>query len=222
MASSHLKRIVAPKTWPILRKTTKFVTRPKPNGQSLERTLPVVVIMRELLAMVQTAQQAKTILRTVPVTVNGKRIYDTDSAVGFMDLLVINGNAFRVMITTGNTLSVIPAKDQIILQKIVGKTSVAKGKTQINCSSGRTLIVTKDEYKTGDSIALTQNKITAHYPLGKGACVLLTGGSHIGKVGHVDEIDGQMITITAEGQSFTTAKRHAYVVGTQKPAIALT
>src|SRR5437868_2925966 len=98
MASSHLKRIVAPKTWPILRKTTTFIARPKPNGQKLELTMPVVLVMREMLGLVQTAAQARRILRSQPVTVNGKRVYDTDSTVGFMDLLAIGGKTYRVLI----------------------------------------------------------------------------------------------------------------------------
>jgi small subunit ribosomal protein S4e len=222
MASSHLKRIVAPKTWPILRKTTKMISRPKPNGQKMEMTLPVVLVMREMLGLVQTAQQAKKILRTTDVTVNGRRIYDTDSTVGFMDLLHVGGKNYRVLINQNNVLTVTPAKEDVIVQKITNKTTIGKGKTQINCASGRNLLVAKDEYKVGDSIVLDKDgKLTGHYSLEHGASVLLTGGSHIGKVGTVESISGHTIIISVGDEKLQTATTHAYVIGKGKPAITI-
>jgi small subunit ribosomal protein S4e len=218
MASSHLKRIVAPNTWPILRKTTAFISRPKPNGQKMELTLPVVVVMRDVLGLVQTSAQARRILRTQEVKVNGNRIYDTDSAVGFMDLLDIVGKKYRILINKNSTLIVVQAKEDVILQKITGKTSL-KGKTQVNCASGFNFIVDKDSYKVGDSIAIEAGKITAHYPMDIGASILLTGGSHIGKVGVLESVEGRVIKIKVGEEVLETAKTHAYVVGKGKPAI---
>jgi small subunit ribosomal protein S4e len=220
MASSHLKRIVAPKTWPILRKTTKFIARPKPNGQKLELTMPAVVVMREMLGLVQTATQARRILRTQPVTVNGKRIYDTDSAVGFMDVFSVGGKSYRMLINQNNNLTVTPTTENASIQKIVGKTSAGKGRIQYNFASGRN-ILSGEAYKVGDSIALDAGKVTAHYALAAGASVLLTGGSHIGKVGTVESIEGRTITVKTGDETVQTAKSHAYVVGKGKPAIHL-
>jgi len=222
MASSHIKRIVAPKTWPILRKTTTCISRPKPNGQKMEMTMPVVLVMREILGLVQTAAQAKKILRTTPVTVNGRRIYDTDSAVGFMDLLNVGGKNYRVLINENKVLTVTPAKEDVIIQKITGKTSLGKNKTQINCASGRNLIVAKDDYKVGDSIVFDKDgKVVGHHALDSGASVLLTGGSHIGKVCTVESITGHVIIISVGDEKLQTATTHAYVVGKGKPAITL-
>jgi small subunit ribosomal protein S4e len=222
MASSHLKRIVAPKTWPILRKTTKFIARPKPCGQKLALTLPVVVIMRDILGLVSTSQQARKILRTEPVMVNNKRVFDTDSAVGFMDVLNVGGKNYRLLINENNTLYLVPAHEEILIQKISGKTTLAKGKTQIACTSGRTIIIEKNDYKVGDSIVLGKDgKITANYPLAIGATVLLIGGNHIGKAGKVEKIEGKTIMVSVSGQTLETATIHAYVIGKEKPAISL-
>jgi small subunit ribosomal protein S4e len=224
MASSHLKRIVAPKTWPIVRKTTTFISRPKPSGQKMELTMPVVLIMREILGLVQTAQQAKRILRTQPVTVNGKRVYDPDSAVGFMDVFAAGGKAYRVLINQNNVLTLVPvpAAEDFIIQKIVGKSNVGKNKMQLNMASGRNILVAKDEYKVGDSIQIGKDgKISAHYALGAGASVLLIGGSHIGKVGTVESIEGKVINVKTGEDTVQTATTHAYVIGKGKPAIHL-
>jgi small subunit ribosomal protein S4e len=188
----------------------------------MEMTMPAVLVMREILGLVQTAQQAKKILRTTTVTVNGRRIYDTDSTVGFMDLLSVGGKNYRVLINENNVLTVTPAKEDVVIQKITGKTTLGKGKQQLNFASGRNVIVAKDEYKVGDSVAFEKDgKISAHYALGNGASVLLTGGSHIGKVGTVESISGKVIIISVGDEKLQTATTHAYVVGKGKPAITI-
>lgn len=220
MASSHLKRTVAPKTWPIVRKTTKFIARPKPKGK-LEQTLPAVVVLRDILGLVQNAAQARTVLRTQDVRVNGKRIHDTDSAITFMDVLTIGSSAYRLTINSNNVLTVIPSKDKTTIQRIAEKTSLKGGRIQLNCASGMNLLVEKDGYKPGDSIAVEDGKITAHYPFAQGAAALITGGTHIGVVGTIEGVEGQTVTIAAGDARFTTPKRNVYVVGKGKPAITL-
>jgi small subunit ribosomal protein S4e len=190
----------------------------------MELTMPIVLVMREVLGLVETSTQARRILRTQSVTVNGKRVYDIDSAAGFMDVVSIDGKNYRILINQNNVLTVVPvpAGEEVVIQKIASKTSMAKGKTQLNCSSGRNLLAEKGEYKVGDSIVLSlDGKISGHYPLAVGASVLLTGGSHIGKIGQVEEVKGKTITISVAGEKFETAKTHAYVIGKGKPAITI-
>jgi small subunit ribosomal protein S4e len=224
MASSHLKRIVAPKTWPILRKTTKFIARPKPNGQKMELTLPVVVIMRDILRLVENSSQARRILRSKGVMVNGRNVYDTDSTVGFMDIMTVGGKGYRLVINQNNQLTLAPvSKDEdFIIQKIAGKSTQKTGKVQISCTSGRTLLVEKDSYKVGDSIQIGKDgKISGHYSLAPGASVLLTGGSHIGKSGTIESITGKVLVVMSGDEKIETAKTHAYVLGKGKSAITL-
>jgi len=224
MASSHLKRLVAPKTWPIVRKTTTYITRPKPNGQRIQLTLPAVVLLREMLHLVQTAAQAKKILRTREIKINNTRVYDVDSSAGFMDVVTVDGKHYRIFLNKNNKLILFPVTNDasFTVQKIIGKTSIGKEKTQLNCASGKNIIVTKDNYKVNDSIAINnENAIVAHYALEKGATVFLVGGSHIGKTGIVQTIEGNVIAIDAGNEIIETAKSHAYVIGKEKSAITL-
>ncbi len=223
MASSHLKRLVAPKTWPILRKTTKFIIRPKPNGQTMDLTLPIVVVLREVLGLVETSKQARDVLQSQKILLNGKRIQTKDAAVGFMDVVSIADKNYRMLINENNKLIVVPAgKEEFTLQKISDKSTLKSSVTQLNFSSGKNLKVEKDTYKTNDTVAVDFNKkITQHYPLSTGVMVLLTGGNHIGKVGKVEKIDGKTITISVSGMHLETATSHAFVIGKDKPGINL-
>jgi small subunit ribosomal protein S4e len=222
--ASHLKRAKAPKTWPILRKTTKFITRPTPKGQPIAFTLPVVVVLRELLGTVDTAAQARRVLRESTVTVNGSRVYDVDAAVGFMDVLEVGGHKHRLVINAGNTLQLVPVgkNEEFTIDRVRGLSGLKGGKLQLNLASGRNALVAKGEYKVGDSVHVSlDGKIGVRYPLAEGACVLITAGSHIGKIGDIKDITGNVVTIETDGITFTTEKKNAYVVGKGKPAITL-
>ena len=101
------------------------------------------------------------------------------------------------------------------------KTSLGKDKTQLNFTSGRNIIVEKGDYKVGDSISLKSGKILKHFPLVHGACVMLVGGAHIGKVGNVEKLDGKMIFVKSGDETVETAKTHAFVIGASKPEITV-
>jgi small subunit ribosomal protein S4e len=220
--ASHLKRIVAPKTWPVLRKTTKFIARPKPSGHPKDLAVPVVVLMRDFLGVVENAQQGKHLLREKQVRVNGKAVHKLSSAAGYMDLITIGKDTYRVLLNRKNQLTLIKtAAGEPMLQKIVGKTSISAAKMQLQFASGRTLLVEKDSYKVGDSVTFADNEIVAHYPLVAGATVTFTGGSHIGKVGTIETIEGRDITVSAGDEKFSTRKTHAYVIGDKKPIITV-
>ncbi|MBR9700853.1 hypothetical protein GOV11_03230 [Candidatus Woesearchaeota archaeon] len=226
MTRYHLKRKTAPNTWPIPKKTTKFIMRPRPSGHTMEFTLPVTVVLREILGLVQTARQVRAVLKENEVMVNGVRIHQGDAPVGFMDILTVGKVSYRVALNEKNLLTVTPVKkgEDITLQRIKGKTSLKGGKIQLNCFGGMNLIVPKNNYKVGDTIALDmKRKITAHYALGQGTPVLVIGGNHTGKIGMVKEFDDSTssVNITVGKDTIRTAKQYAFALGKDKPVITL-
>ena len=48
-SSHHLKRLAMPRSWPLPRKTTVWIARPRPGAHSLERCIALSVVMRDLL-----------------------------------------------------------------------------------------------------------------------------------------------------------------------------
>ena len=49
MSSSHLKRLVAPRSWSITRKERTWTTKPMPGKHSLEGAIPISTILRDYL-----------------------------------------------------------------------------------------------------------------------------------------------------------------------------
>jgi small subunit ribosomal protein S4e len=77
------------------------------------------------------------------------------------------------------------------LGKIVGKTQIAGGDTQLALHDGETLLVgDATAYDTNDSIVVSNDgeEIVAHFTYEEGALVTAVSGAHAGQIGTIDEI----------------------------------
>ena len=102
----HLKRLAAAKTWPIMRKTSKFITRPRPGGHSHEMSMPLNVVIRDMLKYCETAKEAKAIVKNKTLLIDGKRTTDERRPLGIMDTLSIpeTKEAYRMLVNTKGKL----------------------------------------------------------------------------------------------------------------------
>ena len=62
MSSSHIKRLMMPRSWPLPRKTSIWVQKPNPCGHSLENCMPMTLILRDIMGVAHTKREAKKIL----------------------------------------------------------------------------------------------------------------------------------------------------------------
>ena len=108
MSSNHLKRLAMPRSWPITRKTNIWVTRPHPGAHSLERCIPLGVIIRDILNMANTMREVRFMLQTEKVRVDGKVVKDTRRGVGLMDVLTLGDNNYRCVLDHNGRLRYSP------------------------------------------------------------------------------------------------------------------
>lgn len=228
--SKHLKRYVAPKTWKIKRKGIKYISKPSPGTHKIDMSLPMVVILRDMLGYANSSREVKYILEKKNVTVDGIRRRDYRFPVGLFDVLSLNdiNEHFRVILDKKGKIDLIKiGKDESVLKlcRIKGK-CVVKGKVQLNLYGGRNIIVKEDEYKTGDAVLLDlskKNEIKQKIRLDKNVLVYLTGGRHIGQTGKVQDIIGNRVLYKTEsGEVVETLKKDVFPIGKDKPLISLT
>ena len=50
-----MKRITAPKTWNVLRKTTKFITKPHPGAHKLDHGVAINTFGSSILVIIDTS-----------------------------------------------------------------------------------------------------------------------------------------------------------------------
>jgi small subunit ribosomal protein S4e len=227
--TAHLKRLSMPKTWDIDRKTNTFVMRPHPAGVVRSLAMPLSVIIREVLKFGQTGRDIKYILNNKEILVNGIRRREPKFPVGLMDVLDATDEkrAFRLLLNRKGKLQFVEIKKteaSIILLRIAGKTTLRKGATQLNCSNGTNIIVDKDTFATNDSIVydFLKKEVVEHLPFAKKAHVYLIGGKQVGDSGTIQDITTKNVIVKSHsGDVYETAKKYAFVVGSEKPRIAL-
>ncbi len=224
-----MKRLSAPKTWPIRKKEYTFVRRPKPGPHSFEHGISLDSLLKYVMNAASTTREVKFILNTKQVLVNGKRRKDPRFLVGLFDVISfpeIKEN-YRVLIDRKKRLVAVPISEKEATLKpsrIVGKTVLPKKRIQINLGDGRNLALEKNSYKVGDTLVFDFGKkgVADHIPLEQKTIVYLISGKHTGIVGRVEDVKSNKIIIsTSEKDVFETRKEFAFPIGKDKPSITL-
>jgi small subunit ribosomal protein S4e len=219
----RLKRLAAPRWWPIERKTKKFITSPRgPHPKKL--SLPLLVLIRDVFKFAETKKEAKSIIKNGEILIDSKKRKDPNYGVGLLDVIEIPSlkKRWRAVPRNGLTFIEIPAKEsKLKICKIINKKTLKGNKNQLNMHDGRN-IFSGEKYSTHDSllIELPEQKIKEHLKLEKGFLVLVFGGKNAGKVANVKEIEQKRVWLEDE-KVFEVPKNLIMVVGKDKPLIKL-
>ena len=191
MSSSHMKRLTMPRSWPLPRKSSVWIQKPNPCGPPLDLCMPMGVILRDVLGVAQNRREAKKILHSKLVKVDGAIETDIGRGVGLMDVLTVGDVSYKCVLDTNGKLRyrTIPAKEALTkICRVMGKTTVKGAKTQVHLHDGRNLLFNENpEYKTGDSlvISLPDQEVKSYHKFEEGSIAYLTGGNHIGELATV-------------------------------------
>jgi small subunit ribosomal protein S4e len=203
----------------IPRKKHKWVTRPRPGPHGMEESIPLQLILRDLLHYCDSSREARILLSSRGVLVDGKPVRDLKRGVGLMDVLSFEQKKehFRML---------IDAKGRLQLVGIEGKTTVRGGRIQLNLYDGRNILLDKNAYKPGDvlKISVPDQKIKDHYGLTKGNIALLVGGKHVGELARLEEYGKTRNPRENEvrfEEGFSTSLRNVFVVGKKSPEIKI-
>jgi len=224
-SSSHLKRLAMPRSWALPRKVLTWVQRPRAGSHSLEMSMPLGVIMRDIVGVATNQREVSHILHSRQVKVDGSIVTDARRGVGFMDVLTLGEDHYRCVIDTNgrlryNKISSSDAEWKIC--RINGKSTLKGGITQINLHDGRNILV-KDasEFSTGDTlkISLPEQKILTHIPFTEGARAYLTGGSHVGVYEIIKEYIVKRSSMPNEVnfEDFGTIAKYVFLVNDDTP-----
>lgn len=229
----HLKRLKAPKNWPIHQKENTWTVKPAPGPHAIEKSIPLMIVVRDILSIADNAREAKRIINSGDILVDGRKRKDYKFPVGFMDLLEIpkTGETYRVLIDKKGKLvfKVTEEKTETKLCKITDKTTIKGGLNQLNLHDGRNHVEDGD-FSVSDVVLLNvpEQEIQETFKFTEGSTVLVTGGKHIGETGKIKEIiisksskPNTVLIETNKKDTFKTLKDYAFVVGNDKPCIDL-
>jgi len=222
--SNHQKRLSAPTSWPVDRKTETFTVKADagPHG---EDGVPLLILLRDVLAYVDSRKEAQYALDQDNVLVNGRAVSDVTRPIGMFDIVEFTERRehYRVFPDEGGRLALTPIDADAAgskLGKIVGKRSVPGGDVQLTMHDGQTLLVGDAAYAPGDSLVLdnADGSIVAHFPYEEEALVTAVDGQHAGEIGTVASIDvtpgssSNTVTVDTDGGAFETIEEYVVVI----------
>ncbi len=222
----HLKRHHAPKTWPILRKEAVFITRPYPSGHGFALSVPLSVVLRDMLGICQTAAEGKRLMQHEEVLIDGKPQKDVKANLGLFDVLSFpkDGTSRRLSLDDQGRLALVDipnSEDKCKPCRIVKKTLV-KGKMQLGLHDGRTLFH-DGPCKVGDSliVEIPSGKPVKRLELKENASIFLIKGKYKGVIGTLKSRESGKIVFTDGKRTLETHHDYALVVGEEKPEVKI-
>ena len=234
MVQNHLARYAAPKHWALERKEHHWTARPKAGPHKISESLTINLLLKELLQSAKTTKEVNYILNNGWIHIDKTVRKDFKFPVGFMDVIEVTktNEAYRLIYDKKGRLSLLAipqAETTKKILKIVGKTIVKKGKTQLNLSDGRNLLLDSFKGSVGDGVVydLKEHKILHHIPLKEGTLVYITAGKHLGEQATIKNIirttglEQTKVTLQAGETTFITLIEYALPIGTDKPLISL-
>jgi len=231
--SRHLKRLNAPRTLQLHRKEETWTVRSLPGPHPLEKSIPLGLIIRDYLKLVDNLREAKRIIANGEVLVDGVKRKTHKFPCGLMDVISIPKmkKDYRVLFDKGGKLTLVPiaSKDASWkLCRIENKTIVKGKQIQLNLHDGRNKLIKKDEYKTGDvlKISFKDKKIDDTFKFEKGTVSMIIGGSHIGEVANIEDVEvisssKSNLTKMKGKTNFSTLQEYVFPIGKAKPVIEL-
>ncbi len=225
--ATHQKRVAAPISWPITRKTYHWVVGANPGAHSTETGIPLLVVVRDILKIANNAREAKRIINEKNSCIDGVIRTDYKYMVGLFDIISLpaTNEYYRVLFDSKNRFKLFKEDANAgKLCRINNKTIVRKGAVQLNLHDGTNVLASND-YKTFDTVILdTDRKIMKHIGYKTGNLAMIVGGEHSGEIGKIKQIrkvrgsGTNMVAISNETE-FETIEDYVYVIGETTPQI---
>jgi len=194
--SRHLKRLASPVKWGLGKKKAVWAKKPVAGAHALKESVPLTVLLRDVLGVVDNASQAKHVVASGGVLVDARRVSDGAFGAGLMDVVSLPalGKNYRV-IPKGRKLVAVEISGEAAKTKycrVRNKVSADKSKVQLNLHDGRNLLIEREEdtFKPGDTLVLSvpEQELKNVLRLSKGAKCLVYKGKHAGKTGEFVEL----------------------------------
>jgi len=235
---AHLKRYAAPDSWHVSKKAPTYVVKTAP-GPHNDSAMPVAVWLRDHMALAMTMREARQILNSGSVIINGRACKDPKRGIGIFDIVSVPsiGKHYRILLDRRGrfrSIEISPEDAKTRLAKVRNKTVITGGRVQLNLLFGANVIA-DDSYKPKDSVVLNLEEaegkkrfqIMDHFPYAVGNTAMVIGGRHSGSVGRIVEIRKEVGAVPnrviledpATKARFDTIEEYVFMVGKAESAV---
>ncbi|MDD5172103.1 MAG: 30S ribosomal protein S4e [Candidatus ainarchaeum sp.] len=224
-STKHLKRIASPKAIPVHdRKDRKWMTRHMPGPHAKKHSMPLGVLLRDVLKLATTLREVRRVLARRLVLIDGKPRTDEKFPIGLMDVVSFPKSSKQYRMVVDSKGRIVPleiSKEEAAtkLVKVVGKHTIKGGKLNVTFHDGRNMVA-DNHVKVGDSIivSLPEAKMKTHLKRDKGSRCLVMEGKHAGNIVKLKELverkGGKSSEAVVQGkdEEFITVAKYLFVV----------
>ncbi len=230
---NKMKRLAAPRSWDISRKSDRFVFKPLPGPHPISAGYPLGVVVRDLAAMASLSKELKLMLKAGRVKVDGKLRTTPRFPVGLFNVVSVplEGADFRLVPSPkGLALAKVSAEEaRTKLCSINTKTKVKGGHIQYGLHDGRSVVDDGLNLSPGDAVLIEvpSQKVLGQARLAKGTLGLVLTGDRAGQLGKIADVKKgtisreKMVKISLPSGEAEIPSRLVFPVGTDAPMITV-
>ncbi len=230
---NKLKRLAAPRSWDISRKSARFVYKPLPGPHPISSAYPLGVVVRDLASMARLSKELKFMMKSGKVKVDGAERRTPRFPVGLFNVVSVpaEGVDFRLVPSPkGLALAKVGAEEaKMKLCSINTKTKVRGGHIQYGLHDGRSMVDDSLKLAPGDAVLIEvpSQKVIGQAKLAKGSLGLVLTGDRAGQLGKIAEVKKgtisreKMVKITLPSGEAEIPSRLVFPVGTESPMITV-
>ncbi|MDO8623012.1 MAG: hypothetical protein Q7R52_02105 [archaeon] len=211
----YLKRQEVPKNWPIVRKGTAYIVKPK-NG--FEFGVPILIILRDMLKFGKNRTEVKKAITSKFILLNNKLVKDDRTTALLLDTITIlpSKKYYRINLNDKGKFIMEEIKENEStkkISKIRDKKMLNGKKIQINLIDGRNYI-SDIKSKIDDSVLIDfkTSKIEKCLPIKEGAEAIVFEGKHAGKRGTIKGINEKTAELLSNKEKINVLTRQLMVV----------
>ncbi|MCL4398221.1 MAG: S4 domain-containing protein [Candidatus Parvarchaeota archaeon] len=214
--SKHFKRSAVTNSLVVPRKKYKYYTKPFPGKHSDRQGVSILGFLRDVMNVAGNAREARYLIKTGLVSVDGKKINEEKYVVGFSDVINVKENYFIVWLSDKGKIIALKqdGKADSKKVKIMSKHKGKGSKDILFTSDARNLAYDKDDVQINDSVILdfTSGKIKDKIPFEQGKEVIVFNGKNAGKTGKIKEINGYSVLVSGKDGEFVSSVKSCMAV----------
>jgi small subunit ribosomal protein S4e len=232
--SKSLKRYAAPTPMQVVSvKERKFITRPEPGPHRFKLSLPLQIVVRDLLKIAETGRETRSIISRSLVLVDGVARTSHKFPVGLMDVLSIRelNKHYRMLVDNKGRLISVEAPPEESSLKIcrINRKYLYRGRIMLATEDGRTFEADDNSLNPGGSllVKIPEVAVIDKAPLAEGCIAYVFMGKHAGSIGVVKSISessllrDSTVTLDVNGKEVSTVKDYVMIVGRERPWLKL-
>ncbi|HVC58645.1 MAG TPA: S4 domain-containing protein [Candidatus Acidoferrales bacterium] len=220
--SRHIKGLNAPKYMAIHRKEQRYVVKQDAGRHTLATSVALLLVAKKL-NIVDNSADARKIIKTGNVSVNGKQVNEPKYPVGLNDIIEVKGHShYKIGIDRLAKISIgeaTKAEAGARICRIIGKYKAEGGELMLRLHDG-SIVKGGKEARVNDSVVLDhKGKISKIVKLDIGSQCSVINGVHVGSSGAVKELKegnmhkGKSAIIESKEGKFETLVKNIMVTG---------